>query len=181
MMRLNTTVLLTRVSTLALLTLTAFSLSAFSQCKVPPGLQAQLTEKYPQWSIVTPDKLGRDDHETWKSLHPKECPGLLQGKFVDDRDLFAVALVQKRAGRIREQVVLFEPQESGWTIVVLVPAKELTVTGVLVKLPPGRYTSFDGRKKVKISTESIDVAQLGAHASILYWDEGQFKSLLWSY
>ena len=181
MMRPNTTVLLARISTLALWIVSAFSLSAFSQCKAPPGLQTELTEKYPQWSIVTPDKLSRDDRETWQSLHPKECPGLLQGKFIDDRDSFAVALVQGRAGRIREQVILFEPQESGWTTVVLAPAKELTVVGVLVKLPPGHYTSFDGRKTVKISTDSVDVAQLGAHASILYWEGGQFKSLLWSY
>ncbi len=171
--------LLTRLI-LALWITTASSLFAFSQCNVPPDLKTELTEKYPEWSIVTPENLNSDDRETWKSLHPKACPGLLKGRFTGDSDSFALALIQRRGKRIREQVILLEARESGWTTVVIEPPNELTVISVIVKLPPGYYTSFDGTKRIKTSTDSIDVAQLEAHAAIRYWDGARFKYLIWS-
>jgi hypothetical protein len=136
--------LIKKVTTTVLWIAAIFSLPAFSQCKVPTELRTELAEKYAGWKIVTPDKLSRDDLETWKSLHPRKCPGLLQGRFVDGKESFAVALVPERAGKFREQVLLFERQESGLKSTPLVLPKDLAIINVLVKLPPGRYTSFDG-------------------------------------
>jgi hypothetical protein len=173
--------LMKKVVTIVFWLVAGSALNAFSQCVIPADLGVEVKENYPAWSIVTPEKLTRDDRATWKSLHPKKCPGLLEGKFLGAGSSFAVALVQQRADKIREQVILLTLKDSGWDTVVLVPPRDLTITNVLVKLPPGRYTSFDGAKKVKIDTDSIAVVQLEARASILYWDGSQFRSIAWSY
>jgi len=156
---------------------------AVSQCNAPEELRTELTEKYAGWKVVTLGTLSKDDRDTWESMHPRQCPGILRGKFVDERESFAIALVQKQATRptVREQVVLFEKQGAELRATVLVSPRELAIVNVLVKLPPGRYSSFDDSKKIKTTTDAIAVVQLEARALLLYWDGVQFKALPWSY
>ncbi len=161
----------------------ASSSFAVSQCKAPEELRTELDKKYAEWKIVTIGTLTKDDRSTWESMHPKECPGILRGRFVDGRESFAVALVKERATRpmLREQVVLFEKLGTELRATVLVSPTELAIVNVLVKLPPGRYSSFDDSKKIKTTTDAIAVVQLEAQALLFYWDGAQFKSLPWSY
>lgn len=154
---------------------------AFCQCAVPPEIKAELERKYGGWMIVTSDKLKKDDLHTWKAMHSRECPGVLEGRFADDKQSFAVALVQQEAGKTREQVLLLEEQRGGLKPRVLVPPTEVGVVNVLVKEPPGRYSSFDQSQTIKATTDCIVVVQLEARGLLFYWDGVEFKSLQWSY
>ena len=160
--------------------LAAASCLAFSQCDAPTELRTELAKKYPEWKVVTPNSLSKDDLHIWRSLHPKDCPGILRGKFMNGEEAFVVALIQGRPSKIREQVLLFKRHGSTIRPITLVSPTNLTIVNVLTKLPPGHYTGVDG-EKIRTKTDAIAVIQLEARALLFYWDGTQFKSLQWSY
>jgi len=89
-------------------------------------------------------------------------------------------LVKKAPGQTLQQVIYFEPNESGYSPVVIFPSTAIKIVTVIRKFAPGKYKPSDGGKSLFIKTDTIGISQIDAWAEVYYWDGSSFRKMVTS-
>jgi hypothetical protein len=147
---------------------------------LPEQIQASLTGDYAGWEVVIPSTLEASDSATWHENYSKECPGIIKGKFSGDSEGYVLNLVKKAPGKTLQQVVYFEPKESGFSPVVIFPSTAIKIVTVIRKFAPGKYKPSNGGKSLFIKTDTIGISQIDAWTEVYYWDGSRFRKMVTS-
>jgi hypothetical protein len=157
--------------------------AAASPCDVkslPEQIQSSLTGDYAGWKVVIPSTLEASDRGTWLENYSKECPGLIKGKFTGDHEGYVLNLVKKAPGQTLQQVIYFEPNESGYSPVVIFPSTAIKIVTVIRKFAPGKYKPANGGKSLLMKTDTIGMSQIDAWTEVYYWDGSSFRKMVTS-
>ena len=157
--------------------------AAASPCDVknlPEQIQSSLTGDYAGWKVVIPSTLEASDRATWRENYSKECPGVIKGKFSGDSEGYVLNLVKKAPGKTLQQIVYFEPNESGFSPVVIFPSTAIKIVTVIRKFAPGKYKPSNGGKSLFIKTDTIGISQIDAWTEVYYWDGARFHKMVTS-
>ena len=147
---------------------------------LPEQIQSSLTGDYAGWKVVIPSTLEASDRATWHENYSKECPGIIKGKFSGDSEGYVLNLVKKAPGKTLQQIVYFEPNESGFSPVVIFPSTAIKIVTVIRKFAPGKYKPSDGGKSLFIKTDTIGISQIDAWTEVYYWDGARFHKMVTS-
>ena len=159
-----------------------YSCVALGQCSsshLPEQLQRKLAE-YKEWKMVDVGSLTRDDQRTWQNEHPKECPGLTEGRFIDEQPSFVIALVRRSGNKLFQQVLAFRPGDVTYEPIPLGVPSEVAIVHMLIKLPPGKYMNFERDVTIRTLRDVVALTQINAHSTLYYWRNGEFHSLNYS-
>jgi hypothetical protein len=146
-----------------------------SDIKLPEQVQEKLSTAYAGWKIMTPALLPDYDRSGWRECCAKECPGLIQGKFTDEAQGYAVNLVRKTRAKTFQQIVYFRPAKTGFDVVTIGPSSAVDVVSVIRKGPPGRYRDHYTGKAIKTDRDVVIVSEIDAGAVAYYWDGTRFR------
>lgn len=152
---------------------------------LPPSAAQTLNSQVPGWKIAQLSELSPEHQQLWKTRHPEDCPGIVEGKFVPDVDKsFAVLLTEQENREQKLRVVLLVPirrrrAAAGFRVVNVIPPSGAEGENVLKRVGPATYTGVEG-KQVAISLDGIMLEQLESGSVLYYWHNGKFRSLLLS-
>jgi len=130
--------------------------------------------------MVDVASLIRDDQRTWQNEHPNECPGLTEGRFIDEQPSFVIALVRRSGNKLFQQVLAFRPGDVTYEPIPLGVPSEVAIVHVLIKLPPGKYMNFERDVTIRTLRDVVALTQINAHSTLYYWRNGKFRSLNYS-
>jgi len=148
--------------------------------RVPAQLQSAVAKEYAGWRVLMLSDLSSFDRSEWQDHYHKECPGLIKGKFIDSSDSYVLNLIRKQAGRTYQEIVLFRQGELRFEGKVLSPQTAVDRLTVIRRFPAGEYKSVRSGKPIRITVDTIGIAEIGAWTVVYYWDGTLFRSLVTS-
>jgi hypothetical protein len=144
---------------------------------LPPAVRAYLAG-HPGQSVVTLADLNADDLKLWLDAKHGACPGLavvdLDGS---GKPAFAMALLQRRAGGLFEQLVVLRPVGGGVKAVVLERPYPAGNPAVVWRARPGRADPWDGGRGVINRHDWIVFEQIESASTSYYWAGGRFRHI----
>lgn len=148
---------------------------AFDPCEPPPQAVSYLSAN-PDWAVIRPGDLDRDQAYLWTHHHRDLCPGFA---YVDldgsGHPYLALGLIKRGLLRNTEKVVLLRETAAGQEVRVLIPEERADNPPVLFRLPPGTAKEWDNDTLIAIPHDSLGIAWLDASARQYFWDKGEFR------
>jgi hypothetical protein len=146
--------------------------------KLPAPISDTIANQFSGWQVVTSaDLVDPGDRAFWKENLPKECPGIIAGRFRTRQLDYAISLIKRNVDSSEQQILVFEAEKVGFKILVLEHPTRVGVILVLRKFGPGIYTSPDTRRSLRIRRDTIGVSQIEASTVVFYWSSGRFKRI----
>lgn len=143
---------------------------------LPPAAQTLLTQRLPNWRLVTPSDLSPDDQKLWSENYGNKCPGIVEGNFAIAHS-FAVSLIRQEGATLLQTLVLLEPSQDGYVLRTLGEASKTAVPNILLKFPPGTYKDAEQRHSVQTKFDGVAYIKLEAAGTLYYKTRQGFKSL----
>jgi hypothetical protein len=145
---------------------------------LPAEVRALLESRFAQWKVVTIADLGLDERRLWRQKHDDLCPGIAGGRFDGSPNVsYAVTLLREHNKQLYQMLVLVHRTTKVYRIVILSPPQRVAVTSVVVKLPPGEFSTGDRSARIRTKFDVISYEAIEAGAIVYYWGHGQYKSL----
>ncbi len=148
---------------------------------LPPAAKMVVDDKLKGWKVVTIADLRPDDRRIWTEKLGSTCPGVAAGHF-DPRasSTYAVTLIQRRGQNLYQMVAVLTKKGQAYRLATLSSATQTSVTSVVAKLPPGKYSDPVDSIRINSRFDVISYETIEAGAKIYYWQNGRYHSLLTS-
>jgi hypothetical protein len=149
---------------------------------LPQEAQAELQKEFPSLYPERVSDLSTEYQQAWGKQHPQECPGIAVGHFQTASKLsYAVLLVGSKGGLSGSRLMVFSQGAGGaWK------ATKLSEEGVayhyeaVYKRPPGKYTGAKKTTSVRLALDGVQMEAFDSGATLYYWSNGRFHSLVTS-
>jgi hypothetical protein len=136
-------------------------------CDLPPGLQAELSKKYPGTRVVSLADLTQEDRRLFQKDHGKRCPGLARVNFYGDgKPTWAVVLISGENPKRKAELVVARQIGDNWE------TRSLDTTDgapVVWREGPGKYDDLDGKKVIQATKPVIVFAGYGSWSVLYAW------------
>ena len=149
---------------------------------LPAPAQHLLTVKFSKWRPKLVSDLDTDDQQLWVAAKQgKTCPGMVAGHFeTEDKISYALLLVPKSNANAGYKIIVLSEDASDnsyqWKVVDHADAgAELGL--VISKVPPGKYSDWDGNKSIQLKLDGLQVEWMESAALVYYWSSGQYRSI----
>jgi hypothetical protein len=88
--------------------------------KLPAPISDTIANQFSGWQVVTSaDLVDPGDRAFWKENLPKECPGIIAGRFRTRQLDYAISLIKRNVDSSEQQILVFEAEKVGFKILVL--------------------------------------------------------------
>jgi hypothetical protein len=146
----------------------------------PAPINELLKEKFAGWRPKQISDMDQDDQQLWLGAKPKECPGFAVGHYEKSNELsYAILLVPRSDPSGGYKVVVFDKKSSGefhWSVVDHANGQTCSCL-VISKVPPGRYSDFEGTRSVQVKLDSILVEWMEKGAVLFHRSEGRYERI----
>jgi hypothetical protein len=146
-------------------------------CKLPAGLEEQLSAKYGNADVVTLSALEEDDRAFYTKDHDGACPGVAHVDFFGDhKPTLALVLKINKDTQKDAKLIVAHLLGGNWQLSLL----ETTHDGIPVvwSQPPGGYTDVYGTKELRANRPVIVFTRYESW-SILYAWSGKEVHKIW--
>lgn len=149
-----------------------------TETALPLMARIALHGRFPDYKIVTLADLESVDADYWRANHPRDCPGVVAGKFGPRYEGYVVSLMRRlSADRLGAVLILLAHREKGFAVVVLEPdSKPVAQVPVIMTAPAGSYEDAERTERVRTDWPLIIYAVIGDGSLAYYWKAGRFKS-----
>lgn len=141
----------------------------------------------PQWTLLDIENLVEDDQELWQQHHMGSCPGAVAVDLAGSGERsYALALLRNDGRRgVSEKVIIATWKNGRLVKRILVPATNIKYTEVaspfvIWKVSAGTYRDLVTGSEIKIRHEGIVCEKIEATATLYYFQDKRYKSILLS-
>ena len=156
-------------------------------CESLPKDIRDILKTEPQWEILNIKDLVEDDQALWQQNHTGLCPGVVVVNLTGSgAKNYVLALIKDSGKRgVSEKVIVATWKNGRFVKHILVPAINIKYTEtaspfVIRKVPPGTYRDLETGSEIKIRHEGIIYEKIEATATLYFFQENQYKSILLS-
>jgi len=148
---------------------------------LPTPAQQLLTVKFSQWRPKLVSDMDTDDQKIWLAARGNACPGMATGKFeTADKTSYALLLVPKSNTGAGYKIIVLGKDASddsyAWRLVD--HAETPADLGLVIsKVPPGKYSDWEGNKSIQLKLDGLQVEWMEQGALVYYWSRGQYRSI----
>jgi hypothetical protein len=136
-------------------------------CDLPPGLQAELSKKYPGTRVVSLADLSQEHKRLFQKDHGKRCPGLARVNFYGDgKPTWAVVLISGENPNRKAELLVARQMGDNWETRSL---DTTDGTPVVWREGPGKYDDLDGKKVIQATKPVIVFAGYGSWSVVYAW------------
>jgi hypothetical protein len=137
-------------------------------CTFPPGLQHEITRKYPGRRLVRLADLVKDDKEFFRRDHGDRCPGLVKVNFYGDgKPTWALVLIAPPGAKPKIELVVARQFGQAWEIRSLETVDD--DVPVLWRDGPGVYRSVYEDKTLRATNPVIVLCGYESWAIVYAW------------
>jgi len=136
-------------------------------CDLPPGLQAELSKRYPDTRVVRLADLSQKNRRLFQKDHGKKCPGLARVNFYGDgKPTWAVVLISGENPKRKAELVMARQIGDSWEMRSL---DKTDGTPVVWREGPGKYDDLDGKKVIQATSSVVVFAGYGSWSVLYAW------------
>ena len=144
-------------------------------CDFPPGLQAELSKKYPGTRVVSLADLSQEDRRLFQKDHGKRCPGLARVNFYGDgKPTWAVVLILGENPKRKAQLVVARQMGDNWETRSL---DTTDGTPVVWREGPGKYDGIAEPNTIQAENPVIAFCGYGSWEVLYAWTGKEVQKL----
>lgn len=137
------------------------------RCTLPPGLNEEITEKYPGRGLVRLTDLSEYNRKLFQKDHGAQCPGLVRVNFYGDgKPTWALVVIAGQSPKRKAELLVAHQVAGGWEIRSLVTTDG---TPVVWREAPGRYDDLYGKKTIRAKNPVIVLVGYESSEVVFAW------------
>jgi hypothetical protein len=122
-----------------------------------------------------------DDQKLWLAARGNACPGMVDGNFeTADKTSYALLLVPKSNAAAGYKIIVLGKgaSDDSYTWKLVDHAEAPTDLGLVIsKVPPGKYSDWEGNKSIHLKLDGLQVEWMEKGALVYYWSTGQYRRI----
>ena len=142
--------------------------------KIPRSLYAKLMNDSHSWRIVTASDLRIEDQATWSAQHSDKCPGISEGRYIDEKKAsYAINVFKEKSGKLYQALFIGYMKNNTFLLKKISNPEEVAYLSVITTITARLSSEEIG---IKIPHDGVLYESLDVGSIIYYYDGSIFTS-----